>query len=82
MATIAVSAPDPGFTGTRASVTFTDGRGEVEVDDASALAYFERHGYALDEPAKPAKRGRGSTRTAEAEEGEEAVVEAGQEPEG
>ena len=65
MATIAVIAPDPRFTGTRAGVPFQDGRGEVEADNASALAYFARHGYALDEPAAPAKRGRTPARAAE-----------------
>ena len=34
MATIAVIAPDPRFTGTRAGVPFQDGRGEVEADKA------------------------------------------------
>lgn len=58
MATIVINAPDPGFTGTRAGVDFQDGRGEVEADNASALAYFARHGYTLDEPSAPAKKNR------------------------
>ncbi len=57
MATRTISTPDPGFTGTRAGVVFRDGRGEVEADDASALAYFARHGYPVDTPA-PARRGK------------------------
>jgi hypothetical protein len=57
MATVAVTAPDPGFTGTRAGVTFHDGRGEVETDNAGALAYFARHGYAVDAPSIAAKKG-------------------------
>ena len=76
MATIAVTAPTPAFTGERAGVTFQDGRGEVAADTASALAYFARHGYVLDEPAAPAKRGRAPARTAEpAVDGSTAVDE-------
>jgi hypothetical protein len=76
MATIAVTAPTPAFTGERAGVTFQDGRGEVEADNASALAYFARHGYVLDEPAAPAKRGRTPARAAEADlDGSPAVDE-------
>ena len=60
MATRTISTPDPGFTGTRAGVVFRDGRGEVEADDASALAYFARHGYPVDSPR--ARRGGGGRR--------------------
>jgi hypothetical protein len=56
MATRTISTPDGGFTGTRAGVVFRDGRGEVEADDAPALAYFARHGYALDVPSTPTKK--------------------------
>ncbi len=77
MTTRTISTPDPGFTGTRAGVVFRDGRGEVEADDASALAYFARHGYALDEPAAPAKRGR--TKPVEAATADPTAVD---EPEG
>ena len=73
-----VTAPVPSFTGTRAGVSFRDGRGEVDPDDAAALAYFARHGYAVDAHATSAKkeaRGRaavpaddvGSTPTTEGE---------------
>ncbi|HSW42783.1 MAG TPA: hypothetical protein VLM76_09765 [Patescibacteria group bacterium] len=76
MATRAISTPDPGFTGTRAGVVFRDGRGEVEADNASALAYFARHGYVLGEPAAPVKRGRAPARPAEADlDGSTAVDE-------
>ncbi len=55
-----VTAPAPGFTGTRAGVSFRDGRGEVDADNAAALAYFARHGYALDaHPASTKKEARG-----------------------
>ena len=67
MATIAVTRPTRASPATRAGVPFQDGRGEVEADNASALAYFARHGYALDEPAAPAKRGRTPARAAEAD---------------
>jgi hypothetical protein len=60
MTAITVTAPDPGFAGTRAGVTFQDGRGEVDAEDASALAYFARHGYALEAPLSPAKKERSS----------------------
>jgi hypothetical protein len=60
-----ISAPNPGFSGTRAGVVFRDGRGEVEADDASALAYFARHGYPVDTPS-PARRGRSTAKAAEA----------------
>lgn len=66
MATITIGTPDPGFTGTRAGVAFRDGRGEVDADNAPALAYFARHGYALDEPPTPTRRGRAPAREAEA----------------
>jgi hypothetical protein len=56
MTTRAVNAPDPGFAGARAGVVFRDGRGEVDADDAAALAYFERHGYAVDTTSPPTKR--------------------------
>ena len=51
-----VTAPAPGFTGTRAGVSFRDGRGEVDGDDAAALAYFARHGYAIEPHSTPAKK--------------------------
>lgn len=60
MATLAVTAPVAGFTGTRAGVAFRAGQGEVDADNASALAYFDRHGFAVNTPATPTKRGRSS----------------------
>jgi hypothetical protein len=51
-----VTAPLPTFTGTRAGVSFRDGRGEVDPDDAAALAYFARHGYAIDAPSPSTKK--------------------------
>jgi len=71
MATRTISTPDPNFSGTRAGVIFRDGRGEVEADDASALAYFARHGYPVDTLA-PARRGRGKAKAAEAQDEAEA----------
>ncbi len=56
MATRTISTPDPGFTGTRAGVVFRDGRGEVDADNAAALAYFARHGYAVDVPRRRRRR--------------------------
>lgn len=56
MATLAIGTPDPGFSGTRAGVVFRDGRGEVDADNAAALAYFARHGYAVDVPSTPTKK--------------------------
>lgn len=61
MASVTVTAPDPGFTGIRAGVEFEDGRGEVDADNASALAYFARHGYAVETRSIPAKKERAST---------------------
>lgn len=48
----AVKTPVEGFNGTVAGVTFVDGVGET--DDDNALAYFARHGYdvADDKPAR------------------------------
>jgi hypothetical protein len=69
MATRTISTPDPGFSGTRAGVVFVDGRGEVEADDASALAYFARHGYPVDTPS-PARRGKPTAKADEAEAAE------------
>lgn len=56
MATRTISTPDPGFSGTRAGVVFREGRGEVDADDASALAYFARHGYPVDTPPPSTKK--------------------------
>ena len=56
MATITIGTPDPGFAGTRAGVVFRDGRGEVDADNAPALAYFARHGYAVGTPSTPTKK--------------------------
>lgn len=57
-----VTAPAPGFTGTRAGVSFRDGRGEVDADNAAALAYFARHGYSIEPPpTSPKKETRGRT---------------------
>ena len=65
MATRTISTPDPGFSGTRAGVVFREGRGEVDTDNAPALAYFARHGYPVDTPS-PTRRGRASAKAAEA----------------
>jgi len=65
MATRTISTPDAGFSGTRAGVVFRDGRGEVEADNAAALAYFARHGYPVDTPS-PARRGRPTAKAADA----------------
>ncbi|WP_048343929.1 Ish1 domain-containing protein, partial [Cellulomonas sp. A375-1] len=48
-----IHTPVKGFTGTVAGVTFADGTGET--DDEGAIAYFERHGYTIDDepPAFP-----------------------------
>lgn len=51
-----VTAPAPGFTGTRAGVSFRDGRGEVDADNAAALAYFARHGYAIEPQSTSTKK--------------------------
>lgn len=67
MASIVVTAPDPAFAGTRAGVTFADGRAEVDPDDHVALAYFARHGYAIGDPPPPTRRARGRGRAAEPE---------------
>jgi hypothetical protein len=64
MATRTITAPDPGFSGTRAGVVFRDGVAEVDSDNAAALAYFARHGYPVDTPA-PGRRGRGKAKVAE-----------------
>ena len=66
MATRTVGTPDPGFTGIRAGVVFRDGRGEVDADCGPALAYFTRHGYAIDVPTTPAKPPRARAATAPA----------------
>jgi hypothetical protein len=60
MATRTIGTPDPGFTGTRAGVAFEDGRGEVDADNVPALAYFGRHGYAVEPRPSPTKKERSS----------------------
>ena len=81
MAARTIAAPDPGFSGTRAGVVFRDGVAVVDSGDASALAYFARHGYPVDTPA-PARRGRAKAKAAErAVEADEPPVEADPEPE-
>jgi hypothetical protein len=64
MATRTIATPDPGFSGTRAGVVFREGVAVVDADNATALAYFARHGYPVDTPA-PARRGRGKAKAAE-----------------
>jgi hypothetical protein len=65
MAARTIAAPDPGYSGIRAGVPFRDGRAEVDADDAGALAYFERHGYAVDLPRSPATKKEPRARAAE-----------------
>lgn len=48
MTRLTIAAPDGSFSGSRAGVVFRDGRGEVDASDTLALAYFARHGYAID----------------------------------
>ncbi|WP_395704818.1 hypothetical protein [Rhodococcus ruber] len=48
MAGVKVHTPVAGFTGTVVGVRFTDGVGET--DSATALSYFRRKGYRLEEP--------------------------------
>jgi hypothetical protein len=79
MATRTVTAPDPNFGGARAGVVFREGRGEVDADDAPALAYFERHGYPVDTPS-PSRRGRSTAKAAEAEAAEPAEPDPADEP--
>jgi hypothetical protein len=69
MTTRTVTAPDPGFAGARAGVVFREGVAVVDADDAAALAYFARHGYAVDTPS-PARRGRPTAKAPEAEAAE------------
>jgi hypothetical protein len=56
MATHTIGTPDPAFSGVRAGVVFRNGRGDVDADNAPALAYFARHGYAIDAPSTPPKK--------------------------
>jgi hypothetical protein len=56
--TMRITAPVEGFTGTVANVEFVGGVGETE--NANAVAYFVRHGYAVEggeaaAPKPPAK---------------------------
>ncbi len=51
-----VTAPVSGFSGTRAGVTFRDGRGEVDADNAAALAFFARHGYSIEPHSASTKK--------------------------
>ena len=64
MAARTISTPDPGFSGTRAGVVFRDGVAVVDADNATALAYFARHGYPVD-TSSPTRRGRATARAAE-----------------
>lgn len=55
-----ITAPVKTASGTVAGVRLVDGVGELLADQASALAYFRRHGYGVepiveDEPAGPAE---------------------------
>ena len=65
MATRTIKSPEPGFSGTRAGVSFRDGRAEVDADDAGALAYFERHGYTVEIPRSPTTKKEPRARAAE-----------------
>ncbi|MCL1871007.1 MAG: Ish1 domain-containing protein [Promicromonosporaceae bacterium] len=48
MAKKQITAPVEGFTGVVVFVPFFEGKGET--DDPRALAYFQRHGYRIEEP--------------------------------
>lgn len=48
-----ITTPVKGFNGTVAGVEFVNGEGETT--DSNAIAYFNRHGYTVEEP-KPARR--------------------------
>lgn len=55
MAGVKVHTPVPGYTGTVVGVRFTDGVGET--DSATALSYFRRKGYRLEEPVPAGTNG-------------------------
>lgn len=48
-----VTTPVEGFNGTVAGVDFVNGEGST--DDANAIAYFHRHGYAVAD-GKPTRK--------------------------
>lgn len=46
-----ITTPVKGYTGKVAGVSFVDGEGETT--EASAIAYFGRHGYEIEQTEKP-----------------------------
>lgn len=58
-----VRTPVEGFSGVVANVQFVDGVGES--DDPNALVYFRRHGYEVEEVAKPKTASRRKTSKSE-----------------
>lgn len=53
MASILVHAPVKGYSGLSAGVLFVDGVGEVDPSNTSALRYFHRKGYRIEQPSQP-----------------------------
>lgn len=53
MAVVEIHAPVEGYTGTVAGVTFDAGVGLCDGRDVQAVAYFRRHGYGIQRPARP-----------------------------
>ena len=43
-----ITSPVKGYTGTRVGIAFANG--VAETDNASAIAYFRRHGYGIEMP--------------------------------
>ena len=83
MATRTISRPGPGLHRHPGRGRLPRRRGEVDADNAAALAYFARHGYPVDTARRRAAGAvEGEGGRARAVEADEPPVEADPEPEG
>ena len=64
-----ITAPNKEFTGKRGQVAFIDGT--AETDDPGMIAYFNRHGYKVEDSSKPAAKKSASKPAAKADSGDD-----------
>ena len=66
MATSKITSPVEGFSGKVAGVSFTDGTGRT--DDENAINYFSRHGYKVEAPKQSASSKDADSKTEKSED--------------
>ena len=68
-----ITAPVEGFTGTVAGVAFNDGK--AQTSDGNAVAYFQRHGYKVEETAAEIRKQEAAKKAAEKAEADKAEAD-------